>query len=302
MGHSIPASATISAGGSAGRAATFAGNLVRRRLSRSPLAIAGAALAGAVLVAGLLAPFIAPYRYDQDDFRHLALEGPSRAHWLGVDIHGRDTLSRVIFGARVSLEVALAAMVVSVTIGVVVGAVAGYVGGWTDEVLMRLADTFSAFPGILLAVAITAVVEKRSLFIVFLALGLVGWPAVARVVRSRALTVREEEFVLAARALGAGRARIIFRHLLPHCLPPVIVVATALMASNILGEAGLGFLGIGVEPPHPSWGNMLADARPRLTAQPWLCIGPAAAVAIAVLGFNMLGDALRDALDPRQPG
>jgi len=278
------------------------GKAAWRRLGRNPLAMTGAALAGLMVIAGLLAPWLAPYGYDHDDFRPSALEGPSRAHPLGVDTLGRDTLSRVIFGARVSLQVAVSAVAVSVAIGVVAGAAAGYLGGWTDELLMRLADTFSAFPGILLAVAITAAVEKRSLLVVFIALGLVGWPGLARIVRGQVLALREEEFVLAARALGAGRPRIVFRHILPHCLAPVIVAATALMAGNILGEAGLGFLGIGVAPPHPSWGNLLADARPRLTAQPWLCIGPAAAVAMAVLGFNLLGDGLRDAIDPRQSG
>jgi ABC-type dipeptide/oligopeptide/nickel transport system permease subunit len=164
---------------------------------------------------------------------------------------------------------------------------------------MRLADVFSAFPGILLAVAITAAFEQRSLTVVFVALGLVGWSGVARLVRGQVLSLREEEFVTAAAALGAGRMRIIFRHILPNCLAPVIVAATLLAAGNILGEAGLSFLGIGVQPPYPSWGGMLAEARDRMTLNWWMCAFPGAAIAATVLAFNLLGDGLRDALDPR---
>ena len=193
--------------------------------------------------------------------REDAEQGPSARHWMGVDPLARDLMSRVLYGARVSLDVAVTATAVSVLIGVVAGALAGYFGKWTDEALMRTADVFSAFPGILLAVAITAAFRRPSLAVVFVALGLVGWSGVARIVRGQVLTLREEEFVTAAAALGAGRLRILFRHILPNCLAPVIVTATLLVAGNILGEAGLSFLGIGVQPPHPSWGGMLAEAR-----------------------------------------
>ena len=270
-----------------------------RRFRASRMAVVGAALVLAVIAAGLFAPWLAPYRYDTE-FRSDWGEGPSGRHWLGVDPNARDSLSRVIYGARVSLCVAVTATAVSVFIGILLGATAGYLGGWTDEGLMRLADTFSAFPGILLAVAITAVVGRGSLFVIFMALGVVGWPGLARVVRGQVLSLREEDFVSAARALGSSRRRIIFRHLLPNCMAPVLVAATVLMAGNILGEAGLGFLGLGVRPPYPSWGSMLAEARQYLTQHPWMCIGPGMAIAVAVLGFNLLGDGLRDALDPRQ--
>jgi len=282
-----------------GEARARPGRAAWRRFGASRMAVAGAALVAAVTAAGLFAPWLAPYRYDTE-FRADWGEGPSSRHWLGVDPNARDTLSRVLYGARVSLCVAVTATAVSVFIGVFLGATAGYLGGWTDEGLMRLADTFSAFPGILLAVAITAVVGRGSLVVIFIALGVVGWPGLARVVRGQVLSLREEDFVSAARALGSSRRRIILRHLLPNCMAPVIVAATVLMAGNILGEAGLGFLGLGVRPPYPSWGSMLAEARHYLTQHPWMCIGPGVAIAVAVLGFNLLGDGLRDALDPRR--
>jgi peptide/nickel transport system permease protein len=262
------------------------------------MAWAGGAIAVAVLLAALLAPWLAPYPYDQQSREH-GIEGPGARHPLGTDSLSRDILSRILFGARVSLQVAIAATTVSVLLGVFAGAVAGYFGKWADEALMRVADAFSAFPGILLAVAITAAFERRSLIVVFVALGLVGWTNLARIVRSQVLTLREEEFVQAARALGAGRTRILFLHILPNCMAPVIVTATLLMAGNILGEAGLSFLGIGVQPPYPSWGGMLAEARDRMLLHWWMAAFPGAAIALTVLGFNLLGDALRDRLDPK---
>ena len=269
------------------------------------MGVVGATLVLVLVLVGLFAPLLAPHEYEKQ-FRDHFEEGPGREHPLGVDPLARDSLSRIIYGARVSLQVAVAATIVAVALGVVVGALAGYFGGWTDEILMRIADAFSAFPGILLAIAITAAFHQRSLMVVFIALGLVGWTRPARIVRSQVLSLREEDFVHAARALGLRRRRIIFRHILPNCLGPVIVVATILMASNILGEAGLSFLGIGVQPPYPSWGGMLAEARNKDLARFWwMCTFPGGAIALTVLGFNLLGDALRDALDPkmaRHPG
>jgi peptide/nickel transport system permease protein len=262
------------------------------------MAVAGAVIVGVMALAALLAPALAPYAYDAQ-LREDAEQGPGARHWMGVDPLARDLLSRVLYGARVSLDVAVTATAVSVLIGVVAGALAGYFGKWTDEALMRTADVFSAFPGILLAVAITAAFRRPSLAVVFVALGLVGWSGVARIVRGQVLSLREEEFVTAAAALGAGRLRILFRHILPNCLAPVIVTATLLVAGNILGEAGLSFLGIGVQPPHPSWGGMLAEARQSMTHYWWMCAFPGAAIALTVLAFNLLGDGLRDALDPR---
>jgi ABC-type dipeptide/oligopeptide/nickel transport system permease subunit len=259
---------------------------------------AGGVIVAAVLLAALLAPWIAPYPFDEQ-LRDHGIQRPGALHPFGTDSLSRDLFSRVLYGARVSLQVALAATALSVLIGVAAGAIAGYFGRWADEALMRLADAFSAFPGILLAVAITAAFETRSLLVVFTALGLVGWTNLARIVRGQVLTLREEEFVQAARALGAGRLRILFRHILPNCLAPVIVTASLLMAGNILGEAGLSFLGIGVQPPRPSWGGMLAQARDVMTLYWWTAAFPGAAIALTVLGFNLLGDALRDRLDPK---
>ena len=269
-----------------------------RRFQRNPMALVGAAIVAVMLLAGLLAPWLAPYAYDEQ-FRDAPALQPSREHLLGLDQLTRDCLSRVLYGARVSLEVAVAATAVSVVLGVVVGAVAGYFGKWADEGLMRIADAFSAFPGILLAIAIAAAFDQRSLVVVFVALGLVGWTGLSRIVRGQVLSLREEDFVQAARALGVGRLRIVFRHILPNCIAPVIVTATILMAGNILGEAGLSFLGLGVQPPYPSWGGMLAEARKVFTLHWWMAAFPGCAIALTVLGFNLLGDGLRDALDPR---
>ena len=269
-----------------------------RRFRRSRMGMAGGVLVAIMVLAALLAPWLAPYPYDEpimDDFG----AGPGATHWMGVDQNARDVLSRVLYGARVSLQVALAATAVAVALGVAAGVVAGYFGRWVDEVIMRLADAFSAFPGILLAIAITAAFRTRSLTVVFVALGLVGWSTLARIVRSQVLVLREEDFVTAAVALGARPARVVFRHVLPNCLGPVIVTATLLMAGNILGEAGLSFLGIGVEPPRPSWGLMLAEARSKMMLCWWMCAFPGLAIALTVLGFNLLGDGLRDALDPK---
>ena len=255
-------------------------------------------LVAVVVLAGLLAPLLAPYAYDRQ-FRDAPTLHPSGQHPLGLDQLTRDGLSRVLYGARVSLQVAVAATAVSVILGVLAGGIAGYFGKWVDEGIMRVADAFSAFPGILLAIAIAAAFDRRSLVVVFVALGVVGWTGLARIVRGQVLTLREEEFVHAARALGAGRLRILFRHVMPNCLAPVIVTATLLMTGNILGEAGLSFLGIGVQPPYPSWGSMLAEARKVFTLYWWMAAFPGGAIALTVLGFNLLGDGLRDALDPR---
>jgi len=266
-----------------------------RRFRRNRRAVAGATVVVFMTLCGSLAPWVAPYDY-RTQFRDEWGQGPSRRHWLGVDPLARDGLSRLLYGARVSLQVSVAATAVAVALGVVLGSVAGYWGGWTDEAVMRLADAFSAFPGILLAIAITAAFDQRSLVVVFVALGLVGWSTLARIVRGQVLALREEEFVQAARALGAGPLRIAFRHILPNTLGAVIVTASLLMAGNILGEAGLSFLGIGVQPPYPSWGGMLAEARKEILLHWWMCAFPGAAIAVTVLGFNLLGDGLRDVL------
>ena len=250
------------------------------------------------LLIATLAPVLAPY-----DPAHLVLNDrlapPSVAHWFGTDELGRDILSRVIFGARISLLVAVAVVGLSVLLGGVVGAVSGYVGGITDQVLnVYIGNAFLALPGILLAIAFVAFLG-RGLGNVILALALSGWVNYARLMRAQVMSVRQREFVEAARSMGAGDARVLLRHILPNALQPLVVQAAIGMAGAVLAEATLSFLGLGVPPPAPSWGAMLNDARSHLFDSPHLLIFPGAAVVLLVLAFNLLGDALRDALDPR---
>ncbi|OPX23538.1 MAG: hypothetical protein B1H03_01415 [Planctomycetales bacterium 4484_113] len=218
---------------------------------------------------------------------------------LGTDWHGRDILSRIIYGAQVSLLVGIVATLIALFIGIVVGSLAGYFGGLIDAALMRLTDTFFAFPAILLAIVILATFRHPGLWAIFLALGLTGWTGIARVIRGQILSLREQEFIEAARGVGAGHLRIILVHLIPNCLAPIIVLGTLAVAENILSEAGLSFLGLGIQPPTPSWGNMLAEARGNLLDMPWWGVFPGLALALTVLAFNLYGDGLRDVLDPR---
>jgi ABC-type dipeptide/oligopeptide/nickel transport system permease subunit len=233
------------------------------------------------------------------DLRH-SLEAPSGAHWLGTDAQGRDVWSRLVYGARVSLLVGLASQGIALSIGVVLGLVAGYRGKWTDEVVMRLADVTLAFPTLLLLIAMAAAFEP-SLTVVCVVIGVVGWAGMARLVRGQVLVVRELEYVQAMRALGAADLRILFRHVLPNVVAPVVIAGTLGIAGAIMAEAALSFLGLGVQPPTPSWGAMIADGRDlsQLRNAPWTSLAPGLAIGLAVLGFNLLGDALRDALDPR---
>lgn len=276
-----------------------AGSLWRDTLSRvlrSPLGVVGLGIVLLAALVALFAPWIAP----QDPFQQILserLQGPSAAHWFGQDDLGRDILSRVIFGARISLEVGFVTITVSALLGMLVGAAAGYLGGWTDEVLMRLTDIMLAFPGILLAIGIMAILEP-SFSNVLIALCIVGWKGFARLVRGEVLKEKEKEYVLAARALGYSRLRIVTVHILPNTLNPVLVMATLGIATMIIAEAGLSFLGLGTQPPQPSWGGMLADGTHYFFEAPHMTIFPGLAIMILVLGFSFLGDALRDALDP----
>jgi peptide/nickel transport system permease protein len=245
----------------------------------------------------LFAPWIAPYDPFDQNLRE-GLSGPSASHLLGQDKLGRDLLSRIIYGARISLVVGTVTVAISLAIGLFVGALAGYLGGWVDELLMRLIDLFLAFPGILLAIAMAAILGP-SLQNIIISLCIMGWVGYARMVRGQILVVREEEFVAAARALGAGPARIITRHLLPNILAPVIVEATFGMAGAIVSEASLSFLGLGVQAPTPSWGMMLSDGRSFLLLAPHLTTVPGLAIFLIVLALNLLGDRLRDRLDVR---
>lgn len=269
------------------------------RLSTDTRAMIGMTIVVVLVLAALAAPLIA--RHDPLSIE-LAnqLQRPSIAHWMGTDFQGRDVWARIVYGARVSLAVGFVSQTIALTLGVTLGLVAGYYGRWVDELVMRLADITLAFPTLLLLIAMAAAFEP-SLTTVYLTIGVVGWAGMARLIRGQVLVTRQLEFVQAARALGASDRRIIAWHLLPNVIAPVVIAATLGVAGAIMAEAALSFLGLGVQPPTPSWGSMIASARDlmQLRSAPWTSVFPGLAIGAAVLGFNLLGDSLRDALDPR---
>ncbi len=268
------------------------------RLRRQPFAVVGIFLLTAFLLSGMAAPWISPYNPAAIDLLH-RLQPPSAAHWAGTDELGRDILARLLWGARLSLAVSVTVVAASLALGLVVGGLAGSIGGWVDTALTTFVmNTFQALPGILLAIAFAAFLGPGFTNLV-LALAIGDWAGYARLIRAQVMAIREREFVDAARALGAGPLRIFFRHILPNVVQPVLVQAAIGMAGVILAEATLSFLGLGMPAPAPSWGAMINDARLHLFDSPHLVLFPASAVAGAVLGFNFLGDALRDQLDPR---
>lgn len=259
--------------------------------------LAGAALTLLLVVCAVAAPFVAPHDPSaQESSRRL--EGPSRAHPFGLDDLGRDVLSRIVWGARVSLRVGLSVVVVSALIGVALGALAGYFGGAVETTIMRVCDVLLAFPGILLAIALVAMLGPN-LDNVIIALSIIGWVGYARLTRGQVLKVRQMDYVVAARALGARSGRVIALHVLPNVINPVIVMATLGLAGAILAEASLSFLGLGVQPPTPSWGAMLTSGRRYIGQADHLAIFPGIAIMLSVMGLNFLGDGLIDALDPK---
>jgi peptide/nickel transport system permease protein len=273
------------------------------RLMRSKAALISALILLLVMLAAVAAPWITP----NDPFAIRLVQrlkppgyvnSSGYSFWLGTDMLGRDVFSRIIYGARVSLVVGLSAVGISGTIGLLLGLLSGYFGGLVDDVIMRIADIQLSFPTILLALAIMAVLGS-GLDKLILVLGLTGWVQYGRIVRGQVLSIREEEFVLAARATGEGRWRILFQHILPNIWNPIIVIASFSIASNIVAEASLSFLGVGVPPSIPSWGTMLADGRQYVGVAEWLTIPPGLAISLTVLSINILGDWLRDYLDPR---
>jgi peptide/nickel transport system permease protein len=269
-------------------------------LRRHPrLGVFGGLLLLFVLIA-IAAPLIAPYDPIKTAPRDRSL-GPSWEHPLGTDPLGRDNLSRVIYGARVSLAVGLIAVLIGSSIGVALGVVAGYAGGWADMTISRLLDALLAFPGLVFLIAVSAALGP-SLRNSMIAIGVLTVPAYARLARGQVLQAREFEYVTAARLLGAGRGRVVGRHILPNIISPLIVQATLASGAAILAEATLSFLGLGAQPPTPDWGSMMFVASSYLTQNPWFAIGPGLAIFITVFSFNMFGDALRDALDPRLRG
>jgi ABC-type dipeptide/oligopeptide/nickel transport system permease subunit len=272
--------------------------VLRERLRRDHFFQLGVFFVAAVVLAAVFAPWLAPHNPITGDLRNAYLIRPGSRFLLGTDTQGRDVLSRVLYGARLSLSVGVISQSVSVTLGVLLGLLAGYYGRWVDALVMRLADITLAFPTLLLLIAVAAAV-KPSLPVVFVVIGVVGWAGMARLVRSQVLILRNSEFVVAARALGARDRRVLLRHLLPNVRTQVIIAATLGIAGAIMAEAALSFVGLGAQPPTPSWGAMVADGRDLLRVAPWISFAPGLAIGIAVLGFNLMGDGLREAYDPK---
>jgi ABC-type dipeptide/oligopeptide/nickel transport system permease subunit len=271
---------------------------IARQFRRDAMFRVGALLVAAVVLAALLAPVLTPYNPVVGDLKHAYLAPPGTSFPLGADTQGRDVLTRVLYGARISLAVGVVSQLVAVLLGVTLGLTAGYYGRWIDSAVMRLADVTLAFPTLLLLIAVAAAV-RPSLLVVFGIIGAVGWAGMARLVRSQVLVLRQSEYVLAARALGARDGRILLRHLLPNVVAQVIVAATLGMAGAIMAEAALSFVGLGAQPPTPSWGSMVAEGRELLRVAPWVSFAPGVAIGVAVLGFNLVGDGLREAWDPK---
>ena len=271
-------------------------------LRRDPRAAIGVGVVVLVAAAAIAAPLLTSHDPTQIDLTS-QLQGPSAQHLMGTDVQGRDIWSRLVHGARISLAVGLISQSIALAIGVTLGLIAGYYGRWVDEIVMRLADVTLAFPTLLLLIAMVAAFQP-SLAVVFITIGLVGWAAMARLVRGQVLVLRQLEFIQAIRALGAPDFRIIVRHVLPGVVAPVVIASTLGVAGAIMAEAALSFLGLGVQPPTPSWGAMVAEGRDlnQLRTAPWTSLFPGLAIGAVILGFNLLGDALRDALDPRRAG
>jgi ABC-type dipeptide/oligopeptide/nickel transport system permease subunit len=269
-------------------------------MRRDTRAILGASIVALLVLCAIAAPLLTSYDPTAINLRD-QLQRPSASHWFGTDIQGRDILSRLLYGARISLSVGLGAQAIALLVGGTLGLISGFYGRWTDEIVMRVADVTLAFPTLLLLIAMVAAFQP-SLSVVTITIGIVGWAGVARLVRAQVLVVRGLEYVHAARALGGSDVRVLLRHILPAVTAPLVIVGTLGIAAAIMAESSLSFLGLGVQPPTPSWGGMIADARDlsQLRRAPWTSLAPGITIGLAVLGFNLLGDALRDATDPRQ--
>jgi peptide/nickel transport system permease protein len=271
------------------------------RLRRNRLAMIGLAIVALLVIVAALAPLIAPHDPITQNLRERLQPPLTPGHLLGTDDFGRDILSRLIMGSRITLFIIALVAVTAPVFGLLVGTVAGYFGGWTDEILMRITDIFLAFPKLILALALVSVLG-RGMENAILAIAITSWPPYARVARAETLTVRNSDYIAAVRLQGAGAARIIWGHIMPMCIPSVIIRVTLDMAGVILIAAGLGFLGLGVQPPLPEWGAMISAGRKYLFEQWWVATMPGMAIFIVSLGFNLLGDGLRDVLDPRNSG
>jgi peptide/nickel transport system permease protein len=272
-----------------------------RRFSANRLALAGLAIIVALLIVAALADVISPYSPVIGDLRGSRLLPPGPEHWLGTDGQGRDILSRLIYGSRLTLFVVVLVAIIAAPVGLLVGTVAGYAGGWTDAILMRITDIFLAFPKLILALAFVAALGP-GIENAVLAIAITSWPPYARIARAETMTVRNSDYIAAVRLMGASPMRIVILHIMPLCISSLIVRVTLDMAGIILTAAGLGFLGLGAQPPLPEWGAMIADGRRFILDQWWVAAAPGFAILIVSLGFNLLGDGLRDALDPRGGG
>ncbi|THE63838.1 ABC transporter permease [Salinadaptatus halalkaliphilus] len=274
------------------------GRAIVGHLRHNPFTSAGGIIVVVLGVVAIVGPVVVPHDPTTQTLQN-RLQAPSLVHPLGTDQLGRDVLARIVYGARYSLGIALLVTAIRVVIGTGVGLVAGYAGGWIDEILMRLVDIQLAFPGLVLALVVAGILGP-SLRNVMIALAVVGWTTYARVVRGSVLSIREREYVAAAKLAGTPRRRLFRRHLLPNVVNPVLVIATLNLGTVILATAGLSFIGLGAQPPTPEWGTMLSDGRNHLRSAWWIVNAPGVAIMLTVLGFNLLGDGLRDALDPRQ--
>lgn len=270
---------------------------VLKRMSKNKLAMVGLAIFTIEILIAILAPVIAPYGYAEMDYSAMQM-GPSAAHWFGTDEMGRDILSRLMFGARYSLSVGLIAILLNTAIGVVIGALAGFFGGWVDNLIMRFLDVIQSLPAMLLTIVISAVLGP-GYFNTILALSINGIPGKARMLRAQILKERSAEYIEASESINCSRFRTIFRHLIPNCFSPLIVQSTMGVATIITTMAGLSFIGLGVQPPTPEWGAMLSGSRQFIRNSPYMVVFPGLAIAITVLSLNLLGDGLRDALDPK---
>jgi len=265
--------------------------------SRNKLALTGSGIVVLLFLVSIFAPWLAPYDPGQIDLKNV-LASPSLEHLFGTDQLGRDVLSRMIWGARISLKVGFIATGVAIVIGALLGSIAGYYGGWVDAIIMRFVDIMLCFPAFFLILAVIAFLEP-SIWNIMLIIGLTGWMGVTRLVRADFISLRERDFVHAARVIGAGDFRIIFLHILPNAMASILVAATLGIAGAILTESALSFLGIGVQPPTPSWGNILTAGKDNIDIAWWLSLYPGLAILVTVVGYNLLGEGIRDSLDPR---
>ena len=277
------------------RQSTFAHD-IWRRFRRNRLALAGLFIVIVLCIVAAFADYVAPYSPVEVNL-DIQFDPPSLQHLFGTDLYGRDLLSRVIYGARISLLIGFIPSAISMLIGAVLGVLAAYYGRWVDTLIMRVADVVLSFPSIILAMVVTYTLGA-SLFTLFIALSVVGWAGAARVVRAQALAIKETDFVMASKSIGARNGRIMFNHIIPNCIAPILVLFTLNIPDAIMAEAGLSFLGVGAQPPTPSWGLMTNEAQQYVFNAPWASIMPGLAILFTTLGFNFVGDGLRDAIDP----